>query len=150
MAVRQMMDHLPHGPAAGTIRSVEMLGRKPGNGGLQAGRRLGNVFDALATLAGSEHRLRGTFSDGITQVLHVYFPSLPSKVLQGLNPLGLRSYKALPRDLRGESGSAAALLAEASSALAESKNCCTILRATPSIMRCPTEAIRPPTCASPA
>src|SRR5579864_4141973 len=70
MAVRQVMDHLPYGPAAGAVGRVELLGREPGDGGLQARRRLCDGVDALAAFIGSEDGLRGTSPDGVTQVLH--------------------------------------------------------------------------------
>jgi hypothetical protein len=51
----------------------------------------------------------------------------------------------LARDLGWEVDSAAGLFVDASSAFAESKNCCTILRAAASSILCPTDAITPPT-----
>src|SRR5579864_4141975 len=63
--------------------------------------------------------------------------------------VALRSYFPFVGVVGGGVGCVAPAFADASSDLAESKNCCTILRAAASIILCPTDAIKPPTWASP-
>src|ERR1019366_9709222 len=135
VAVRKVVHNLPDRPAAGTIRRIELLLREAGDGVTQGFRRGRDLSDCAGALSRSERRLQFVFPDWVTQI-HSDAPYV------GLDP------KSQIRNAR-TIGSRKNSHPFFNSSAAAAKNRSTIFFASPSLMRCPTDAIIPPTCASP-
>src|SRR5258708_4472770 len=135
MAVRHMVHDLPDSPAARPIRRVKLLVREAGDGVAQAFGSGRNLSDCVFALSKSERRLVLVFPDRVTQI-HLGSPLVEVDLQSRI------------RNLR-KSRSRQNFHSFFNSSAAAAKNWSTIFRAAPSIIRWPTAAIIPPTCASP-
>src|SRR6185437_5099438 len=70
VAVRHVVDHLPNGPTAGTVRRVELARCEPGYRGAQRSWRTRNVVDQRCALRLRNARGRRELADWITQIGH--------------------------------------------------------------------------------
>jgi hypothetical protein len=70
VAVGNVMDKLPDGPAAGPVGGVELLRRQPAYGGAELGRRGGDFVNPLSKLLLGSGASPFEFSYWILQVCH--------------------------------------------------------------------------------
>jgi hypothetical protein len=68
MAVRNMMNHLPDGPAIWPVRRFELRIGEPGHRSPQASRGLSNLLDKLGPVIGAHGVGKFEFSNWITKV----------------------------------------------------------------------------------